>query len=479
MQGGGTLRRVSRSFPPRLSAPDAGGGGRKPAPPVETEKAPHAGGPGRAGGVGVGLSPPRGEKSCLSRRHNIFLFGEKGPGKGPEGRPGLPRALRDASRRSGLPGGARVGLLLTLALFVLDPALASARPDGGAVASVGAAPAPADGGTVVTLTAPAPADGGTVVTLPAPAGFLVRWPDGAREGRGGRLVLDLLRRTAAEAGVVRGRGAVRLARYVQLPGRPPAVRVVLDLAEDAEWRVVSVPGAVRVVVRGEGEGDLPVLPGGSVAETVYAGGGEEMAGGGDGAARPLAGRVVVLDPGHGGTDPGAVGAGGTLEKDVSLAVSLRLRDLLLAMGARVILTRADDTAVGLYERAERARSAGADLFLSVHANWNRWKSIRGVEAYYYPGGAGDRLAEAAVRHLAARLGVPGRGAMPADFVVLRETPAPAALVEVGFLSHPAEEALLRDGSYRERVAAALAAAVEEFLNQAGGGTVPVSVPERL
>lgn len=361
-----------------------------------------------------------------------------------------------------------VGLVLALAL------LAAGR----ATALAGSGPTAQASGVPFGGVRLAEAAARTTVTLAAPSGFLVQWPPGVSEGRGGRLVLDLPRQTVPEAGVLRGKGAVRLVRYVQLPGRPPTVRVVLDMAEDAAWKV-GPAGGKAVVVAGAAPVEGLTLLAGAVVDQVYGDGDVSPGPARDGGGGPLAGRVVVLDPGHGGHDPGALGARGTPEKEVVLAVSLRLRELLRDKGARVVMTRADDTAVGLYERAEVARSAGADVFLSVHANWTWGKSIRGVEAYYYPGGEGGFLAEAAVRQLARRLGAPARGAMPADFVVLRETPAPAALVEVGFLSNPAEESLLADPGYREEVAAALAAAVEEFLTRAERGTPSVPAPGEL
>ncbi len=362
-----------------------------------------------------------------------------------------------------------VGLVLAVAL------LAAGR----ATALAGSGPPAQSAGVRFGGVRMAEAAARTTVTLAAPSGFLVHWPPGVSEGRGGRLVLDLPRQTVPEAGVLRGKGAVRLVRYVQLPGRPPTVRVVLDMAEDAAWAVGRAGGTAVVVAAEAAPGEGFTLLSGAVVDQVYGDGEGSPGPAQGGGAGPLAGRVVVLDPGHGGHDPGALGARGTREKDVVLAVSLRLRDLLRDKGARVVMTRADDVAVGLYERAEVARSAGADAFLSVHANWTWGKSIRGVEAYYYPGGEGGSLAEAAVRQLARRLGVPARGALPADFVVLRETPAPAALVEVGFLSHPAEESLLADPRYREEVAAALAAAVEEFLTRAPGGTQSTPAPGEL
>ncbi len=92
-------------------------------------------------------------------------------------------------------------------------------------------------------------------------------------------------------------------------------------------------------------------------------------------------RRVVVDAGHGGHDTGAIGRGGTREKDVALAIALRLREVLGRAGLEVILTREDDTFVPLEERARRANEAKGDLFISIHCNSSPGRRLRGVETY--------------------------------------------------------------------------------------------------
>jgi N-acetylmuramoyl-L-alanine amidase len=216
-------------------------------------------------------------------------------------------------------------------------------------------------------------------------------------------------------------------------------------------------------------------------------------------------RRVVIDPGHGGHDTGTVGAEGTQEKDVALAISRKLRAILTEQGLEVTLTRETDRFVRLEDRARMANIARADLFISVHCNSLPQKSIRGIETYTL-NLASDRyairlaarenatsekglsdlqflLADLATRanteesvRLASRVqaGLVGRlsskerklrdlGTKEALFYVLLGTKMPAILVETGFLSNPEEEKRLSTPAYQEEVARALAAGVQDFL----------------
>ena len=216
-------------------------------------------------------------------------------------------------------------------------------------------------------------------------------------------------------------------------------------------------------------------------------------------------RRVVIDPGHGGHDTGTVGAGGTKEKDVALAISRRLRTILTEQGLEVTLTRESDRFVRLEDRARMANIARADLFISVHCNSLPQRSIRGIETYTL-NLASDRyairlaarenatsekglsdlqflLADLATRanteesvRLASRVqaGLVSRlsskerkihdlGTKEALFYVLLGTKMPAILVETGFLSNAEEEKRLSTPAYQDEVARALAAGVQDFL----------------
>lgn len=224
--------------------------------------------------------------------------------------------------------------------------------------------------------------------------------------------------------------------------------------------------------------------------------------------------LVVIDPGHGGKDPGAIGARGTQEKRITLAAALELKRRLEAGGrCRVVLTRSRDVFVPLGQRIEMARRREAALFLSLHAD--SAPGARGASVYTLSETASDgfsaalarrenaadragglrlpsvspevqRILLSLMRHetragseRVARLAVAAlEGEVPllpnthrrAGFVVLKAPDVPSALVEMGFLSHPADEAALNRPEHRARLAAALAETVQGFL--ATRGAVP-------
>ncbi|KIQ53507.1 N-acetylmuramoyl-L-alanine amidase family protein, partial [Meiothermus taiwanensis] len=221
-------------------------------------------------------------------------------------------------------------------------------------------------------------------------------------------------------------------------------------------------------------------------------------------------RVVVIDPGHGGLDPGAVGF--VVEKEVTLDLALRLRQLLQKEGIEVVLTRSSDThlspdkATDLGLRAEMANSK-RNLFISIHVN-SAPNAAQGIETYYFGstldqsllaqvirenggGELGQRLTREAqsvgerlVRDLIAQsnlkfsrqlaqyvqsalvqaTGAADRGVRQAPFYVLRNARIPAILVEVGFANHPVEGRRLQTSQYRQTLAEALARGILRFLN---------------
>ncbi|HHT01616.1 MAG TPA: AMIN domain-containing protein [Firmicutes bacterium] len=171
---------------------------------------------------------------------------------------------------------------------------------------------------------------------------------------------------------------------------------------------------------------------------------------------PVAGLLIAIDAGHGGEDPGAISVSGHYEKYITIDIAEQLRDLLEHSGAEVFMIREGDRTVDLLDRPALANAAGADLYVSVHANSFNSSSKAGTETYYFPEKSeGKRLATAIHRSLVSELGLPDRGVRYANFAVLRETTMPAALAEVAFLSNPQEERLLLDPGFRRRVAEAL------------------------
>jgi len=187
----------------------------------------------------------------------------------------------------------------------------------------------------------------------------------------------------------------------------------------------------------------------------------------EGPPGPLAGMVIIVDPGHGGWDPGAV-VGGVKEKDITLQVSQELRELLEERGAKVILTRADDRHFSrtvredLRQRVALVTEHQADLFLSLHANQdhcNCW----GAQTFYQKGGSaeGRTLAISIQNRLRERTDTT-RYALPGDYFVLRSTEVPAVIVEMGFLSNSAERDKLQQPEYQRTIALAIAEGVEAY-----------------
>jgi N-acetylmuramoyl-L-alanine amidase len=234
--------------------------------------------------------------------------------------------------------------------------------------------------------------------------------------------------------------------------------------------------------------------------------------------------TVVLDAGHGGDDQGARGAHGVVEKELVLDVARRLRARLNAAGLQVLLTRERDVYVPLEDRTTIANEARGDLFISIHANAAPASAARGIETFFLsleasddaarqvaarenaafrdltvPAVAGDdplvtilgdlaaselmlesdEFARLALHEVSALHGAPSRGVKQAPFVVLMGLEMPAALVEIGFVTNPADARALAAGDQRERIAEALGRAVLEFgrrYDARRGNLVPAQEP---
>mgnify|MGYP000870290625 CR=1 FL=1 len=264
-----------------------------------------------------------------------------------------------------------------------------------------------------------------------------------------RVVLDV--NGPVEAKAFRQEGGVA----IQLGPPPP---IDLELAE-------IEPGDEPVALIKEPDPDFPSLPG--VKEV---------------AEKTGKGLRVILDPGHGGLDPGALGPSGSKEKDVVLDISLRLRDLLAAVGCEVYMTRDEDRYVEFPERVRLAKEGKGDVFLSIHANAFRFQEACGTETFYHPDKQSSRLlAEALQTSLMKELGRTDRGVKTRrDLYVLRESSIPTALVEVAFINHPDEEKLLLDPEFRQRCAQALFEGLSHYFRERAGrslGPVPEILPD--
>lgn len=196
---------------------------------------------------------------------------------------------------------------------------------------------------------------------------------------------------------------------------------------------------------------------------------------------PLAGKVVVLDAGHGGADGGAVGKDDTLEKDIALEVTKKLRDYLQQSGAIVHLTRETDTdlaaedtkglsrrkAEDIKNRMNFINSNNADFFLTIHLNAipsTRWS---GAQTFYYPKSEESKhLAKMIQAEITRNLENTNRSALAVNnLYLLKNAEIPGALVEIGFLSNVAERELLKDETYQRQMAASIYEGILRYLTQ--------------
>lgn len=217
-------------------------------------------------------------------------------------------------------------------------------------------------------------------------------------------------------------------------------------------------------------------------------------------------KIIVIDPGHGGKDPGAIGRSGMAEKDITLYVSLRLRDLIIKrLGRGVLMTRDRDVFIELEDRAKFANAMGADLFVSVHVNSHPQRSTKGVEIYHFGEATDRRALEVAAREngtpikdtgigweylvadllttkkvqesldlawttkksMIARLDdyydVEDHGVKTAPFYVLRFTTMPSILAEIAFITNPTEERLMQSDAFLYRVAESIFDGIKTYV----------------
>lgn len=217
-------------------------------------------------------------------------------------------------------------------------------------------------------------------------------------------------------------------------------------------------------------------------------------------------KKIVIDPGHGGYDPGAIGKSGLKEKDVNLDIAKRLHNILKSEGIEVVMTRSDDTFISLPARGRIANGCDADLFISVHANANRVKSMSGFEVYYINPNIGDaarslssakkdelnfsqecftgpspqvkailwdmiytharaeaiELSSSICRSARKSLDAEVLGVKKGRYTVLKEAHMPAVLIETGFLSNSKEERMLNNAYYRQKLAEVIAEGIRDY-----------------
>lgn len=311
---------------------------------------------------------------------------------------------------------------------------------------------------------------------------------------GARLPQDLKRETPVNDGFLR---TIRAAQYDST-----TVRVVLDIETVGDYKVFPLSNPFRIVVDVKGEGFKSAKEGTATLEKK-------------GAGEPLkskgAAMTIVIDPGHGGKDPGAIGAAGLEEKDVTLKVAKLLKKRLEdELTSRIMLTRESDVYIALDERTAIANGKEADLFISVHANASPRRAASGVETYYLAS-TGDReamrvaarenastekemndilryilndlqrsgnqqesirLASAVEGELASTLDrkygdVRSNGVKGALFYVLVNCNMPSILVEVSFISNPLEERRMRDEKYLAEISSGISGGILKYLKGEG------------
>lgn len=185
-----------------------------------------------------------------------------------------------------------------------------------------------------------------------------------------------------------------------------------------------------------------------------------------GKSKSLKGKVIVIDPGHGGDDPGMIGTTyETIEKKLNLSTSFYLEDELRSRGARVLMTRTkNEEKPGLSDRVRISESAGADAFVSIHYNSSE-KNTSGILTFYYSNTKDRPLARAIENRLADGIGLKSNGISYGNLHVLRENDTVSTLIELGFLSNAYDESIVRGSDYQRKAAKAIANGLEDYFSR--------------
>lgn len=187
-------------------------------------------------------------------------------------------------------------------------------------------------------------------------------------------------------------------------------------------------------------------------------------------------RVIMIDSGHGGWDPGRTGKSGSDEKDINLEIANHLQAYLEYSGAYVVLSRAEDEALGktkrqdMNERKKIAEDSKADILISIHQNAFPQASIKGAQVFYYNGSEkGKVLASKIQERLKAEVDPENkRVSKPnTDYYILKKMEIPSVIIECGFLSNPKEEQLLNNDEYRQKIAWAIYMGITDYFEDMG------------
>lgn len=240
---------------------------------------------------------------------------------------------------------------------------------------------------------------------------------------------------------VTGHEALQKVRYSLYSENPRTLRFVLDLSQKWGYSLTNDTTAGELRIALMPAADAPTQP----SDGKY---------------------TVVLDAGHGGSDPGAPSISGKWEKDFTLAVILKLQAILKQDSRlNIVLTRSGDTYPTLADRYNLANSINADLFLSVHGNSSTNKSVTGTEVYYTRADSLD-FAKVVQKYAIPAGGLTDRGVRQQSLAVTRETKMPAVLYEAGYLSNAGDDKLMYSESFQNNVAQGLATAILKYLKLA-------------
>lgn len=235
-------------------------------------------------------------------------------------------------------------------------------------------------------------------------------------------------------------------RYSLFSSSPSTVRMVVDLNYAMKYTLLNETNDSTLITLQLNSGEDTVVPDPNVPN------------GNDGR------KIVVIDPGHGNGDPGAISVTKKKEKDFNLALALKVEQLLLQEpNIQVIMTRNSDTFPTLQERVSIANNLNANVFVSIHGNSNPASTPSGSQTFYYKRADSKALANVMHKHLMTATGLKDRGVTSGNLHVIRETKMPAVLLEVGFLSNTYDEALLFTEEFQNNVAKGIVDGIKEYL----------------
>ena len=190
----------------------------------------------------------------------------------------------------------------------------------------------------------------------------------------------------------------------------------------------------------------------------------------------LNGKIVAIDPGHGGSDPGAVSVRGFREKQLNLTLAMQVKAILERSGAKVLMTRETDVDVSSPDASDRdelrartlvGNNNRADIFISIHHNSSASSDLNGTTTYYYRKTLFDAVLAQSIQDAMVQAGrLTNIGVRTANFFVVKNTTMPAALLEIGFLSNPQDEQLLTNPAFQQKMAQAIVAGIDQFFGQA-------------